>query len=83
MENHDVRHCGAYLRIGFGLLGKGKPGRVDRICIGRIGFVNKQRREMKEWVIIKEIEGEGYIIEDCCGDTHFITYETYHKVNGK
>jgi hypothetical protein len=38
---------------------------------------------MKEWVIIKEIEGEGYIIEDCYGDTHFVTYETYHKVNGK
>ena len=38
---------------------------------------------MKEWVIIKEIEGEGYIVEDCCGDTHFVTYETYNRVNGK
>jgi hypothetical protein len=33
--------------------------------------------------IIKEIEGEGYIVEDCCGDAHFVTYETYHKINGK
>ena len=35
---------------------------------------------MREWVIIKEIQGEGYIIEDCCGDAHFVTYETYHRI---
>lgn len=34
---------------------------------------------MKEWVIIKEIEGEGYIIEDCQGYTHFVSYELYNK----
>jgi hypothetical protein len=36
---------------------------------------------MRDWVIIKEIEGEGYIIEDCGGDTHFVTYELYNKYN--
>ena len=34
---------------------------------------------MKEWVIIQEIEGEGYIIEDCQGYMHFVTYELYKK----
>ena len=38
---------------------------------------------MREWVIIKEIKGKGYIIEDCCGDTHFVTYETYRKFNDR
>lgn len=35
---------------------------------------------MKEWVIIQEIKGEGYIIEDCQGYTHFVTYELYNKL---
>jgi hypothetical protein len=35
-----------------------------------------------KWVIIKDLK-EGYIVEDCCGETHFTLKEVYHKYHDR